>query len=72
MKSMHDESAFPITNTSSEADMRGMSLRDWFAGMAMQGLLSSEDKEDIAVYECVAEMAYRQADAMMEARKALG
>jgi hypothetical protein len=49
-------------------DLReGISLRDHFAGLAMQGLLSSDintkwDEDDVAL------IAYGQADAMLERR----
>lgn len=46
----------------------GLSTRDWFAGMALQGLLSSGVPRD-AVY-AVPDEAYRLADSMIEARKA--
>jgi hypothetical protein len=43
----------------------GMSLRDWFAGLAM----SAEIRRDMAEeYETVAERAYQHADAMLDAR----
>ena len=46
----------------------GMTLRDHFAGLAMQGLLSSDintkwDEDDIAL------IAYGQADAMLKRRE---
>ena len=50
-------------------DLReGISLRDHFAGLAMQGLLSSDintkwDEDDIAL------IAYGQADAMLKRRE---
>lgn len=50
----------------------GMSLRNWFAGMALQGLLaggkanSGTSKIDYAI---VAKIAIEQADAMIEAGK---
>ena len=44
----------------------GMSLRDWFAGMAMQGLLANPNK-DYAPNGVSAE-AYDYADAMLEQR----
>lgn len=51
----------------------GMSLRDWFAGRAMQGQLSgfwqSEEPHGWSDEEIAAE-AYRIADAMISARKA--
>ncbi len=70
MQNNEDETAFPVAIGQTAADMKGLSMRDWFAGMAMNGLLSSEfaDNSDADL----AEMAYRQADAMMEARKTLG
>ena len=43
----------------------GMSLRDWFAGMALQTLLDKGGD----YYDCTAKCAYRAADAMLEARK---
>lgn len=60
----------------------GMSLRDWFAGLAMQGLLESmedsgqacailqvADDHELEVNQMIAEMAYKSADAMLAARK---
>ena len=55
--------AFPWSNNS------GMSLRDYFAAHAMMGMLAAPDKEDPATQRGVAEHAYRQADAMLRARK---
>lgn len=47
-------------------DVGGMSLRDWFAGQALMGLMAcnclTSDEADIA------RLAYKQADAMLEAR----
>ena len=46
---------------------RGMSLRDWFAGMALQGMYSSrlagQFDLDFAAHEC-----YQAADAMLAER----
>jgi hypothetical protein len=41
----------------------GMTLRDWFAGLAMHGLLSGPGSNDQR-----AAFAYQQADAMLKAR----
>lgn len=49
----------------------GMSLRDWFAGQAMQGLLASDrkfGKPSETLGEAVARNAYEFADAMIAAR----
>jgi hypothetical protein len=65
--------AFPAqpTNIGISGDMTplafqpGMSLRDWFAGMAIQGTLS----DPCSTFNTVAAMAYKQADAMLAERK---
>jgi hypothetical protein len=44
----------------------GMGLRDWFAGLAMQGMLASGSQ---APDDRLAAEAYAAADAMLEARK---
>ena len=53
----------------------GMSLRDWFAGMALQGILRADDgSEGEPVMEfrnapVYAECAYKLADAMLKERE---
>ena len=50
----------------------GMSLRDWFAGMAMQGVIADSGWEPIVRSDGitpVSEVAYAIADAMLAARK---
>ena len=47
--------------------MNGMTLRDYFAAKAMQGLLASDVYAPI---ESFATQAYAMADKMMEARNA--
>jgi hypothetical protein len=44
----------------------GMTLRDWFAGQALQGLLASTKTSDGLA---IAKDAYILADAMLEARE---
>lgn len=47
----------------------GMSLRDWFAGMAMQGIISSPgDLDRYYEEDVVATNAYKMADAMIAER----
>ena len=52
----------------------GLDLRDWFAGLALQGLLPDAFQEAPSNYpegklaDTWAEMAYELADAMMKAR----
>ena len=53
----------------------GMSLRDWFAGQALAGILPARDASPKGSAfteteaEWIAQKAYEQADAMLEARK---
>ena len=54
--------AFPNPN---RTDQEGMTLRDYFAAKAMQGLLASEVNAPI---ETFAKQAYAMADKMLEAR----
>ena len=52
---------------------RGMSLRDYFAAKAMQGLSSIDDphwNQEYSPYH-LAEQAYTFADSMLRARKAV-
>lgn len=53
------------------ADQHGMTLRDWFAGMALQGILASGARVTIPnmAAEIAAISSYRIADAMLAARK---
>ena len=56
--------AFP---PSAWPDYRGMSLRDWFAGQALAGMLSSDGRP--TGDQAKAEWAYDLADAMLRARE---
>ena len=59
--------AFPHHFThDSVGDCTGMSLRDYFAAKAMQGVLSSPT--DPTSFASLAEWSYKAADAMLEAR----
>ena len=58
---MINERAFPNPHWT---DATGMTLRDYFAAKAMQGLIQKYSHEDD-----VARKAYKIANAMMEARK---
>jgi len=61
-----------------EHAQNGMSIRDWFAGMALQGLLSPENaipdmtkaakKIGVGAFIFAARMAYGMADAMLAER----
>ena len=56
--------AFPNPN---RTDQTGMTLRDYFAALAMQGM---EARHASGTYESRAALDYKQADAMLKAREA--
>lgn len=76
--------AFPIQNaqfTEAYGGAPGMTLRDWFAGQAMHGIVGSigseeaylrlrghAQSEDLTVSQWIARDAYKQADAMLAER----
>ena len=47
----------------------GMSLRDWFAGMALQGFSSVPSIVDELPWDSIASMSYDMADSMLAERK---
>jgi hypothetical protein len=56
---------FPTNHPAHE----GMTLRDWFAGQAINGLVTAfYSVEETIAYEDIAPQAYRIADAMIKAR----
>ena len=68
--------AFPQGTDSNDSTATGMSLRDWFAGKALVGMMSADpewarlcrtDRPSSA--EDFAKCAYEQADAMIAARE---
>jgi len=64
--------AFPLyfkhPTTGAIVENQGMELRDWFAGMAMQGMLSENSGVRYPTNELV-EFAYQVADVMMKQRE---
>lgn len=71
---MNNQPAFPNEGFNGWGEpFQGMTLRDYFAAKAMQGLFASNaehDHEDEHIFDAVAEAAYKQADAMLKAREA--
>ena len=65
-----NESAFPwqIDNGETMRGHKGMTLRDYFAAHAMQGMLSENSGIRYPTDELV-DFAYKVADAMMKARE---
>lgn len=68
-----NEPAFPSTYKDflqtgtqlSDVVNKGMTLRDYFAAKAMQGMI----RLDVSNYPAVAEWSYQQADAMLKERE---
>ncbi len=67
MSQKGDEPAFPVTQSTYPT---GMSLRDWFAGMALAGRMASGDWNATNHYvENEVSVAYNIADAMLAERE---
>jgi hypothetical protein len=60
--------AFPNHPDAAQLKHLGMDLRDWFAGLAMQGLVAYQGEDFDPIF--TAEGAYGMADEMMKARDA--
>lgn len=74
---MHNEPAFPTSivldgHGNKKGGQRGMSLRDYFAGKALVGLLSADtaiEMMDDSSYAVLANTSYNIADNMLKRRK---
>lgn len=61
--------AFPWPESLDYEGWGGMSLRDWFAGQALMGIMASENDYDYGKHlESNAAVSYAQADAMLAER----
>ena len=60
--------AFPVSYESNLNEAEGMTLRDWFAGQALAGLMADPSMGGSRIP--FAELAYNYADAMLKAREA--
>lgn len=62
--------AFPVQDAFSMSTAQGMTLRDYFAAKAMQGLIAQSAGTALGSrVEIAAEYAYAAADAMLKARE---
>jgi hypothetical protein len=69
---MKNPPAFPgvtYISINGEKNPEGMTLRDYFAAKAMQGMLAGQDRRLVATKEFIGETAYEYADSMMKARE---
>ena len=63
--------AFPVPDLhpgAVQVGSNGMSLRDWFAGQALAGLMAGYQSGPMGIYAC-AQVAIETADAMLRARE---
>lgn len=63
---MNNPPAFPVSGDWSQIKEKGMTLRDYFAAKAMQGLVANNGSNPFEI----AKAAYVVADAMLKARGA--
>ena len=69
---MNNEPAFPLHNHGTQTlglHITGMTLRDYFAAKAMQGITSTLSGTAPVLYDAIADDAYEIADAMLKARE---
>jgi len=68
---MNNESAFPwaVDDGQKIVGNKGMTLRDYFAAQAMQGMLAACTGWSEANLERLAKCSYSTADAMLKARE---
>lgn len=70
MSKVDSWAAFPVTSASGGVHS-GMSMRDYFAAKAMQGMISAREPiVHIVDFEAISIDAYRIADAMLKTRAA--
>ncbi len=70
---MNNPPAFPVfpeTGAGHASAFQGMTLRDYFATKAMQGMLSACTGWTSANQDLMAKTSYMMADAMLKAREA--
>jgi hypothetical protein len=58
---------FSIGHAKYQSEQQGMTLHDWYAGMAMQGIIACPTTE--GDHDALAKWSHEMADAMMAARK---
>jgi hypothetical protein len=68
-----NDSAFPVTDTDYDMGIRrteiigGLTKREYFAGLAMQGIMANSDGIPFEDKKVIAKIAVAQADALLSA-----
>ena len=63
--------AFPVCDAARIHNLEGISIRDYFAAKAMQGICNGRSHSDLKGHAVAsAKVAYEVADAMLKAREA--
>jgi hypothetical protein len=72
MKDQKKPNAFPYSGVGDDMNYsRGMTLRDYFAAKAMEGICNARSHSDLKGHAIAsAKVAYELADAMLKAREA--
>jgi hypothetical protein len=66
-----EPSSGPYPNGEIVQGREGMSLRDYFAGQALAGMLANQRAYDEVRAEVIANMSYDQADEMLKVRSVI-
>lgn len=69
METPRNPNAFPACNEAAVNETMGMTLRDYFAGQALAGIISIASAGFSLTPEDEARWAYERADAMLKARE---
>ena len=64
MSTTQDRLAFPVPDGAGQIGREGMTLRQWYAGMALQGILSHSGVAAFP-HENLAHISFNIADAML-------
>jgi hypothetical protein len=67
----NNQPAFPVCDAARIHNLEGISIRDYFAAKAMQGICNGRSHSDLKGHAVAsAKVAYEVADAMLKAREA--
>jgi len=58
--------AFPLPQESDNTERQGLTKREYFAGLAMQGMLAYDNRHDISGWDAIAKDAVKCADELLK------